>query len=289
MTKTGLGMVGLLALLLFGTGLGLWLWPTPLPQAPDFFAIEGSEFRLWARGDQVEVLSSLQGDLLKAREAEMDLWIESPRELGPLVFQVSGRLSRAEVRSGGESRGFEPPPSDGKARFFLEWQPEKARQDPDRTGFFYPLVFSFSGPSVSQPEETVTIALIGSRAFLDRDLYGVDWLGCGLPNAVVAGGEFLALAHARNISTEIWPDQGHARVRLAARWHGVGGEAIGEAGPRVELEAPVEPGDELTRWLTVQAPETAGRYVLEFDLFFEPLTWFSEREASTCEAEIEVR
>lgn len=280
-------LVGLLGLALVGAGLAMWFWPPRLPSGPDYFPLDIAGLRLWARADQAKTIPDPQGGSLKVVGTQVVLWIESPRELGPVLFQVRGRLERVEVRSASKAEEFEPPPVEGEARFFLEWQPEKPRRHPDRPGFFYELTLSLSGSSAELPAtgDGTSIALIGSRAHLDRDLYSVEWLGCGAPEEVLAGEEFLALARMKNTSAHAWPHQGNARVRLAARWK----SAREESGPRADLEATVESGDEASRWLAVRAPDRPGRHILELDLFHQPVASFSSKRAPTCQAEVLVR
>ncbi len=120
-------------------------------------------------------------------------------------------------------------------------------------------------------------------------LYQAAWGGCGAPDSVATGEGFLALARLRNTSPHPWPHRGNARVRLGYRWLDPGGSEIDEEVRRQDLEAPVAPGQALESWVRVLAPADPGRYVLELDLAYEPMAWFSERGTETCRVELAVR
>lgn len=138
-----------------------------------------------------------------------------------------------------------------------------------------------------------TLAYFGSSRHLERDVYGVEWLGCGLPPRLARGEETLALGRVRNTSPEPWNHRGAVRVRLAHRWHDAGSntatDGIAADGRRADLPAPLAPGDDVVAWLPLRAPDRPGRYTVVFEPLYENVAWFSDRAppaAVTCRADV---
>lgn len=271
-----------LALAVLGIGARLW-WP-PLPREPRFFQLEQPPLRLWARADQ----AAPDGLELRVLASEVVIWLESPRELGPVLFLLRGSATTVEVRSGHATNTFEPPAA-AAGRLFLEWQPENPRHGRGRPGLFYRFVVRL--PELGDDEllaDAPRIVFLGTRELLDRDLYAPRWPGCGAPATVAAGEEFLALARAVNESPYPWTHRGNARVRLSYRWY-EDGEGVDGAAGTTDLPRSIAPGEELESWLQVRAPAAPGTYELELDLVLAPLGRFSEHGARTCRTAVAVR
>lgn len=286
--RPGVLAASISGLLLLAGGLGVWLWWPPRPEEPRFRPLDLGEVRLWSRPGEVDI----RGQELLVPVPRTVIWLESSDPLGPVLFQVRGRPGTVVVSSRGSERAYRPPLSgtgaDLRPDLFLEWQPGEPRRYGSRPDAgFYRLALSFPDRTAAGSEsgEAPRLAFLGTRERLDRDYYGVEWRGCGVPESVRAGEEVPVLARARNTSPHTWPHEGNARVRLAGRWlrdDGTGSELL------TDLEAPVEPGSELVGWLRPRAPDRPGRHTLELDLEFEPLASFSEKGAPTCRAEVAV-
>ncbi|MCP3957508.1 MAG: hypothetical protein GY719_06615, partial [bacterium] len=259
-----------------------------------------SRARLWAPADQSEAIGS---DLWTLGGESAELWIESRAELPPLVFNLRNLApdNRIRVRLGAaeEARDFDQVPPEG-VTWRAQLVPERAtrvRRDSEGPIYYYLLrVDTRLGEKPKWRLEAsgndylgLGLLLLGSPEFLARDVYGVEWLGCGAPPSVAAGEEFLAAARLRNGSGHPWPHQGTARVRLSYHWLDAAGEQAHYDGLRTELTAGVEPGEQLDAWLQVQAPGEPGRYLLEVDPVFENVAWFSTRNGGvTCRTQVEV-
>ncbi|RMH15187.1 MAG: hypothetical protein D6696_21370, partial [Acidobacteria bacterium] len=134
----------------------------------------------------------------------------------------------------------------------------------------------------------VELAYLGGDAYLEQDLYGAAWLGCGAPPEVRAGDVFQVLVRLANHSPNRWPATGAARVRLGSRWLAADGTVLGES-LRTDLERPLDPGATLVQWQRVEAPRRPGRYVLELEPLFEGVSWFGDRqEGARCRLEVGV-
>jgi hypothetical protein len=82
----------------------------------------------------------------------------------------------------------------------------------------------------------------------------------------------------RNSSVALWPYDGLAdgryQVRVGNRWLEQSGTAIDDG--RGLLSYDLHPGDTEEVAITVNVPQTAGEYVLEFDMVQEQVAWFRD-------------
>ncbi len=261
-----------------------------LGRAPGFHRLElhgtggASPARLWAPADQAEI----RGDELWLLGGEpVELWLESRTEVPSAVFLLRNLAAgnRVSMRMAGheEARDLDQVPAGGLSfRLEFEPQPDKVRRDAGGQVHYYRLRLKTRVGEKprwrqgSAPDYLgVTLAFLGTREFLGRDLYASEWLGCGVPPRVAPGEEFLAAGRLRNLSAHGWPHLGPARVRLSYRWLDAGGEEIPHASARTELPGIIEPGGELASWISIVAPRAPGNYTLELDPLFENVAWFS--------------
>ena len=103
----------------------------------------------------------------------------------------------------------------------------------------------------------------------------VRWLGYDLPQ-LRAGEAAPARVALRNAGTATWRSRRETGVRLSYHWLDDRGNAIVWDGPRVTLERPVAPGEEVELETLLRAPQPPGRYRLAFDLVEEFRFWFAE-------------
>ncbi len=259
-----------------------------------------SALRLRAPADQVQV----RGEELWLLGGEsVELWLESRAELPTAVLQLRNLApgNRIDLKFGSqhERRDFDQVPPEGIG-FRLELEPrnpDRVRRDGAGVVNYYRLrVKTRHGEKprwrhgVAAKEYLgVAVSFLGSREFLARDLYAADWLGCGAPTSVAPEEIFLTAARLRNASQHSWNHRGPARVRLSYRWLDAAGKEIPGTGERTDLQAAVEPGQDVASWVSVRAPRAPGRYLLELDPLFENVAWFSSRDPeATCRAEVEV-
>ena len=135
----------------------------------------------------------------------------------------------------------------------------------------------------------MTLSFLGTREYLEQDLYATEWQSCGGPPSVEPGEEFLAAGRVRNASPHPWSHQGPARVRLSYRWLDAQGREVPVEALRTELPSAIEPGVEVATWIQVVAPRVAGSYVLEIEPLFENVAWFSSHDpAAICRIAVTV-
>lgn len=272
-----------------------------LPRLDDHRALAVPGGRLWSRTDQVSVL----GDELWLLGGEkVELWLEQRSDLAEAVLDLrdlapaqtveldfagqENRLDFATVGQGGELRRLELKPS----------APTSVLMDGSEQVFLYRLAITTEkGHNLAWSEEGrrfhhtgAIVSYLGSPQALARDLYHLEWLGCGAPSEVERDEVFQAMARLRNTSEHPWPARGAARVRLSYHWLDENGEKHLWEGARTELEADVPPGEVVAQWVEVTAPSSPGRYLLELEPLFERVAWFSNRNPRAgCRAQVLVR
>lgn len=121
------------------------------------------------------------------------------------------------------------------------------------------------------------LAFLGSRLDTERDLFHVSWGPIDVPQEVRAGQVFSLQTRVGNASSFTWPVDLPTRVGLSYRWLTPEGQIVVENGSRTYPESPLPPGVEWVVAQTVTPPEVAGSYLLELDLVYEMVAWFSWR------------
>lgn len=283
MTRRWAAILALLALAVAATLW--WLLPPRIPAPPRWRAVDAADVRLWFRDEEMTPQArDGGGGELRLRCAQAALWIESPVELASAVFLLRGGSGSVSVRSWERWRPWArtpptaAPPPDASSRLFLEWQNPRLVHRRDDGRLFYRMEIR------QRDAGEAVLTYLGPREAVERPLYDVAWDGCGAPDGVAPGESFLALARYRNRSPYPWPDGGNVRVRLGSRWL----DAEGAENAERDLPGPVAPGEAQDAWIRVQGPPAPGRHVLELDLAYEPVAWFSEKGAETCRVEVEV-
>ncbi len=254
----------------WGTGqLGKWFWGRA-----DQFQTSGDE--MWFHGN-----------------TEVRLWIFSEEPISEAVFRVRSPVARNIVRLG-------LPGSRAEVRFGNEpgietvtlrpSGPSQVRHEEGRPLYVYDFtVTSKRGFSTRSFHVGAALVYLGEPAALELPIWDVEWLECSFPATVEVSKEpFAGVARLRNASAEAWPSGPGGRVKLAYHWLDESGETVVFEGARNDLEGPVAAGEEVAIDPYVLAPEKPGRYRLQLDMVYEFVGWFSERGASTCEAEVEV-
>ena len=135
----------------------------------------------------------------------------------------------------------------------------------------------------------VAMSFLGSREDLDRDLFGVEWGPCQLPEEVAVGQIFTVPVQLTNTSDQVWPARGPTRVNLSYRWLDSEDRPLSIEGRRTQFARDVAPGASLQVEAAIQAPGEPGSVWLELDLVRERVSWFSKKRYSEpCRGRIEV-
>lgn len=102
---------------------------------------------------------------------------------------------------------------------------------------------------------------------------------------VFSGQEFTIPIQIRNASPVQWPalarENGAYQVFLGNHWLSVEGEVIRFDDARCALPHDIAPGEPFEVEFTLIAPNLSGRYVLEFDMGQEGVTWFKDWGSAT--------
>jgi tRNA (mo5U34)-methyltransferase len=113
------------------------------------------------------------------------------------------------------------------------------------------------------------------------------------PRTCRAAAEQTFRLRAENIGLTRWPAAGDAGTGAGAVY--LGSHLLRETEEEVEwdyarahLPHDLEPGDTAEIELTVRLPETPGRYILEFDMVAEHITWFEDHGSGTLRHELVV-
>jgi hypothetical protein len=120
--------------------------------------------------------------------------------------------------------------------------------------------------------------------------YRVEWGVPSVPCSLKTGVSVPVSVVVKNVGDQRWPDvpasdqgMGRGAVRLCYRWWKAGNDkvpAIDYGRPRGDLKAPLEPGNQATLTVTVDAPPTPGDYILQLELVAELVHWFQDRGAA---------
>ncbi len=119
------------------------------------------------------------------------------------------------------------------------------------------------------------MAYLGDGERLERDLYAVDWQPLTAPSSVTAGETFVLETAVGNISQAAWPADLPTRVALSYRWKTADGAVVVENGLRTHAKQDIHPGQIFRAQQEVLAPDLPGDYILELDLVYELVSWFS--------------
>ena len=110
------------------------------------------------------------------------------------------------------------------------------------------------------------------------------------PDTLEAGVFTVLTVRVTNLGDATWPHDIPAGRHICVGNHWVrddGTMAMLDDG-RAYLPRSVGPAETVDIALTIQVPETPGRYVVEIDLVQEHVSWFSQRGSSTARTTIEV-
>jgi hypothetical protein len=111
--------------------------------------------------------------------------------------------------------------------------------------------------------------------------------------AVLKANETAAFSvSVKNIGDEVWPAKelpgGQYAIHLAYHWLNKRYRVEVFDGQRTALPRDVYPGDEVRLEAAVTAPAKPGRYVLEFDMVQEHVSWFNPMGSQSTMVDIEV-
>jgi len=138
--------------------------------------------------------------------------------------------------------------------------------------------FSFQG--VPSLEKFITVDISYSAQYDDEG---------STPNSLEPGQEFEAQVTVGNSGFLKWSIEGKNKVRLGTHWiNRDTGEVVIWDGDRGLLSEDVTHDEETTVEINMKAPDAPGRYILQYDMVYEGVTWFSEKGVIPLEVNVDV-
>jgi LCP family protein required for cell wall assembly len=109
------------------------------------------------------------------------------------------------------------------------------------------------------------------------------------PNYLDPGQEYEVEVRVKNTGMSLWVSEGSERIDLGTHWIDRDtGEVVVWDGNRGLLESDTGQGQEATVEIVIEAPGEPGRYILQYDMVHETVTWFSERGVIPLEVNVDV-
>ena len=106
--------------------------------------------------------------------------------------------------------------------------------------------------------------------------YDLGYISCEGPDELAADEAVRFALHIRNNGWDTWHSDAHPPVLVSYHWIDRARRTVVRDGVRSSLPHPLRPGESTIVDVTVVAPSQAGRYLLQFDVVHEGVTWFSE-------------
>jgi hypothetical protein len=127
---------------------------------------------------------------------------------------------------------------------------------------------------------------------LPDEAFAAEISALDLPSVFKAGAPQKLEFKVKNVSSSPWPVTvfrgGAPSLRLANHWLDPAGAVLVNDDGRAPISIEVKPGEETQVSLTVTAPPTPGRYILEIDMLQELVAWFASKGSKTLRIEVTV-
>jgi len=120
------------------------------------------------------------------------------------------------------------------------------------------------------PVDLEAVSVVATHAF--------SFLEVETPRVLRSRGGRRCSVVVRNDGTRSWPGDGS--VSLSYHWLAAAGEVVVWEGRRTAVPRAVEPGESIRLDALVAAPDSSGRFALQWDMVEEGVCWFSERDPS---------
>lgn len=118
--------------------------------------------------------------------------------------------------------------------------------------------------------------------------HGVEFTQVDVPGTMTAGQVYSVPVTLKNVGTMTWLDAGHYQVEVGYRWLDASQTVVIRKGLLTPLPHSVESGQSISLEAQVKAPPLPGRHTLELDLRQGDILWFSDRNALTYRATVNV-
>ena len=91
-----------------------------------------------------------------------------------------------------------------------------------------------------------------------------------------------------NLGSERWSSIGERCVRISYHWLRADGSIAHFDGDRTPLDRDLQPGESTRSWVSIRAPDTPGKYILQFSLVQEAVAWMEELGGETLDMRVTV-
>lgn len=138
----------------------------------------------------------------------------------------------------------------------------------------------FSSQGVPPLEKFITVDISYAAQYND---------GGTTPNYLDPGQEFEIKVKVKNNGFLLWGFSGQNRIDLGTHWiNRDTGEMIIWDGNRGLLSKDVSHNEQIIINIKIKAPDNPGRYILQYDMVHERITWFSEKGVIPLEVNVDV-
>jgi SAM-dependent methyltransferase len=202
-------------------------------------------------------------------------------------------------------------PSPDRISFMINESPDLAMFDDDRFDLVYSnIVLQHMDPAVAKRYVAEFMRLVPVGGFVVFQLpshFTEEFLPNGsngvrlpegahraeiekgaVPDTMKAGTVVPVQVSVTNRSKIAWTQDLTFVRTVGNQWLGTDGSMVLNDDGRVRLPGTVAPGQNCVVTLDVTAPAAPGRYLLDFDVVEENVTWFKEKGSPTLKVEVEV-
>jgi MoaA/NifB/PqqE/SkfB family radical SAM enzyme len=121
---------------------------------------------------------------------------------------------------------------------------------------------------------------------IDALFYSVRFVSHQTPQRLRAGSETRVPITIMNTSAVEWPTEGDHAVKVAYSWYHANGALHVLDGMRTRIVPSPRPGETAALQAALRAPDRPGRYVLKWDLVYDPYAWFKDRGSLPLEIDV---
>jgi len=130
-------------------------------------------------------------------------------------------------------------------------------------------------------------------ARLPDDAFKAEISIANSPRTFQSGEQMTIQVTVKNISESVWLARERFgspfQTELGNHWLDANGQTLINDDGREPLPGDLRPGETTTIPLTINAPRTAGQYILELDMLQEDVSWFALRGSRTLRVPVTVR
>ncbi|MBM3335314.1 SPASM domain-containing protein, partial [Candidatus Sumerlaeota bacterium] len=117
----------------------------------------------------------------------------------------------------------------------------------------------------------------GAQDPIDALFYSVRFVRHETPERLKAGSETHVPITIMNTSAVAWPTEGDHAVKIAYNWYYENDALCILDGLRTRIACSLQPGQTFQTQAVLRAPDRPGRYILKWDLVYDPYAWFKDR------------